>query len=94
MGRELSVGIIGDFDPNKVYHKATNDALKHAADYLSVKASIIWLPTNSLLTPESLRKVDIFDELMAAPGSPYESFEGAIGGIKRARLLDKPFFGT
>jgi len=94
MGQELSIGIIGDFDPNKMSHKPTNDALKHVADNLSVNASIIWLPTASLATAEGLQKLEIFDGLMAAPGSPYESFDGAINAIQQARLRDTPLLGT
>jgi hypothetical protein len=31
----LRVGIIGDFDPHRRYHSATNEALRHAAYTLS-----------------------------------------------------------
>jgi CTP synthase (UTP-ammonia lyase) len=95
MQKEVSIGIIGDFNPDKyASHKATNEALEHAADYLSLKPCIIWMPTESFTGEDGLKKLELFDSLWAAPGSPYVSMEGALNAIARARLLDKPFFGT
>ena len=95
MQKEVSIGIIGDFNPNKyASHKATNEALVHAADALSLKTCIIWMPTQSFVKEEGLKKLELFDSLWAAPGSPYTSMEGALNAINRARLLDKPFLGT
>ncbi len=95
MEKEISIGIIGDFNPTKsASHIATNQALKHAADLLSLRTCIIWMPTLSFVQEEGQKKIELFDCLWAAPGSPYTSMEGALNAIKRARLLDKPFLGT
>lgn len=95
MDKEVSIGIIGDFNPHKyASHKATNEALVHAADSLSLRPCIIWMPTDSFLTEDGLQKLDLFDSLWAASGSPYTSMAGALAAINRARLLDKPFLGT
>ena len=48
MNTPLRVGIIGDFDPQLRYHLATNEALCHAANALSVRVDTTWLPTPSL----------------------------------------------
>ncbi len=89
-----SIGIIGDFDEDRPAHRATNDALNHAASRLSAQVNIMWLPTPLLLTKEGPRELEQFDGLWAAPGSPYRSLEGALRGIQLARELDRPFFGT
>ena len=91
---ELNIGIIGDFNPQNPSHKATNNALQYAAAHLGLKIIITWLPTPSLTEQKELWGLDRFDGLWAAPGSPYESTEGAILAIKQARLFDKPFIGT
>jgi CTP synthase (UTP-ammonia lyase) len=89
----IRLGIIGDFDENKLSHKATNAALHHCAESLSMDLEAIWLPTKSL---EGDVDVDIFDYdgFWCAPGSPYRSFAGAINAIRFARENNYPFIGT
>jgi CTP synthase (UTP-ammonia lyase) len=41
----VRVGIIGDLDPDRASHKATNEALEHAAGTLGVSVDTEWLPT-------------------------------------------------
>jgi CTP synthase (UTP-ammonia lyase) len=94
MTQELAIGIIGDFDPAKPSHVATNDALKHAAARLDLNLALNWLPTPSLLPPEARLRLDRYDAVWASPGSPYQSDEGAILGIRQARLYGLPFLGT
>ena len=94
MKRKIDVGVLGDFDPNKISHPATNDAIHHAAKYLSVEANITWIPTPSLLTAEGQKSLAEFDCLWASSGSPYQSTPGMIKGIQVARELDRPFIGT
>ena len=94
MKQEVSVGIIGDFNENLVAHKATSEAIQHAAKHLSFSVNTVWLPTPSFLTEESRQRLEQFDAIWASPGSPYQSFYGAIKGIQMARELDKPFIGT
>ena len=94
MKRTVKVGVIGDFDPEKASHPATNAAIRHAAGYLSLEAGITWLPTPTLLTPKGRNELTRFDCLWASSGSPYQSAEGAISAIKFAREKDFPFIGT
>ena len=89
----VSIGIIGDFDENSLSHRATIDALNHAANYLSAKMNIVWLPTPSLLTEKGQQQLEQFAGLWAA-GDPYQSLEGALKGIQSARELNIAFFGT
>ena len=94
MSESLSVGIIGDYEPASRFHAATNVALHHAADALSLDLNIVWLPTPSL---EEERRDSIlrqFDALWCAPGSPYRSMEGALQAIRFAHEQGRPFVGT
>ncbi len=90
----IGIGIIGDFDPEKPSHTATNDSLRHAADYLSMRFTITWIPTPSILTEQGYESLKLFDGLWAAPGSPCQSMDGAYQGIRFAREQNVPFFGT
>ncbi|UCH50517.1 MAG: hypothetical protein JSV54_05715 [Chloroflexota bacterium] len=94
MSKPINIGIIGDYDPDRFSHQATNDALSHAANHLSAQVCITWLPTESFLETEWQQRLGQFDGLWAAPGSPYLSLEGALKGIQFARQLDWPFIGT
>jgi CTP synthase (UTP-ammonia lyase) len=90
----ISIGIIGDFDPEKPSHTATNDALRHAADYLSMRINTTWIPTPSILTEQGYESLKLFDGLWAAPGDLYRSMDGFLRGIRFAREQNVPFFGT
>lgn len=94
MLQAIRIGIIGDYSASLVSHPATNAAIKHAADHLAVKASIEWVPTQSLLTATGLKKLERFDGLWVSSGSPYQSMDGALNGIRFARERNRPLFGT
>ena len=90
----LRVGIIGDFDPHLRYHLATNEALCHAANALSVQVDSTWLPTPSLDHADCEPTLQRFDALWCAPASPYKSMRGALKAIQWARAKNWPFIGT
>ena len=94
MKNPIKVGVIGDFDPAREAHTATVRAIYHAADKLSLKADVIWIPTSSIPSINGLKELQTFDCLWASPGAPYKSMDGAIAGIRIAREKNKPFFGT
>lgn len=89
----LSIGIIGDFDPSKPSHLATDRAIEHAADKLRLKVKTTWLPTTLFTTREACMALSNYDGLWASPGSP-QNMEGALRAIKMARLFDAPFVGN
>jgi CTP synthase (UTP-ammonia lyase) len=94
MDRKIRVGIIGDYDPKKHFsHVPTNEALGHAAGALSVSVDFTWIPTPSL-KGQSTETLKRFDALWCASGSPYESMDGAIQGIRFAREMGWPFIAT
>jgi CTP synthase (UTP-ammonia lyase) len=90
----VKIGIIGDFDPNKVSHIATNDAITQSAKCLSIKVNVDWLPTASFIQSATGINFDKYDGIIASPGAPYQSMAGAIKGIQTARERDIPFIGT
>jgi len=94
MNQLLTVGIIGDFDPQRRSHIPTNDALRHAATALSVTVECRWLPTQSLAEAGSEAMLQPLDALWCAPGSPYNSMHGALKAIRVARERGWPFIGT
>ncbi len=90
---EIRIGVIGDFDPENPTHRATNDALGHASASLGEEVSVAWLPTETL-AEDTAAKLEDFDGLWCAPGSPYQSLEGALKAVRFAREQDRPFIGT
>jgi len=92
--RPLRIGIIGDFESSNPTHAATNVALQHAAQALSVPIDVQWLSTPPYANEAQVRSLDAYDGLWGAPGSPYQSRDGAIKAIRFAREHDYPFLGT
>lgn len=92
MGSDIKIGIIGDYD-GRPSHLATEEAIKHCASKFGVECEAIWLPTEEL-KQESEMRLQVFDGLWCAPGSPYRSAFGAICAIRYARENDIPFLGT
>ena len=92
MSDAVRIGILGDFNADFRSHRATNDALQHAARKLNTKVESEWLPTTSLTAPTAEKRLESFDGLWGAPGSPFKSFDGMLKGIEFARRRDWPFF--
>jgi CTP synthase (UTP-ammonia lyase) len=92
--RPIRIGIIGDFEPASPTHAATNTALQHAAQALSAPIDVQWLSTTPYENEDQVRALEVYDGLWGAPGSPYQSRDGAINAIRFAREHDVPFLGT
>jgi CTP synthase (UTP-ammonia lyase) len=90
----VRVGIIGDCNPQRLSHFATVDALYHAARPLAVSMRVCWVATPTLDVADPETVLSRYDALWCAPGSPYESTEGALAAIRYARERDVPFLGT
>src|SRR5581483_1122878 len=90
----LQIGILGDFDAGKRSHPATNEALRHAADFMHAGVSANWIPTPSLSDGNGKDVLASQDAIWASPGSPYQSFDGMLAGIRYARSCRIPFLGT
>jgi len=94
MKQTLKIGIIGDHDPQRLSHIATEAALSHAAQALALSLKIEWVLTPSLDGPDLEAQLAPYDALWCSPGSPYRSAAGAHAGIRYARERDVPFIGT
>jgi CTP synthase (UTP-ammonia lyase) len=91
MSQIIRIGIIGDYD-GRASHLATEEALKHSAENLAVSVEYQWLPTIAFDHNEP--DLSNYNGLWCAPGSPYQSMNGAINAIKYARENKLPFIGT
>ena len=94
MKQTVKVGIIGDRDPGRLSHLATERALGHAAQALALPLELAWVPTPSLDGPGAEARLAAYDALWCSPGSPYRSAQGAHAGIRYAREHESPFLGT
>ncbi|HMF48015.1 MAG TPA: hypothetical protein VK603_05190 [Candidatus Saccharimonadales bacterium] len=90
----LRIGIIGEFDPALPSHRATNEALAHAAAHLSMAVEYSWLPSTTLSEDKFAHALNQFEGLWAAPGGLYQNMEGVLSAIRWAREQDWPYFAT
>ena len=77
MNQQVEVGIIGEYDPNRRYHIATNEALNHAAAALSVSLKSSWISTQSLSNISVESTLKPFHALLCA-SVDYKSMNGAL----------------
>jgi CTP synthase (UTP-ammonia lyase) len=94
VAESVQIAIFGDYDPGSLTLPSVEKSIRHAASELTIAAEAHWLPTDSLLDPALDKKLEAFDGLWAAPGSPYKSFDGMLRGIEFARRRDWPFLAT
>ena len=94
MSNRVRIGVIGDFNPEFHTHPAIAKALHHSAAKLDLPLEVEWVPTPALQHTGSEKTLAGFDGLIAAPGSPYRSFDGMLRGIEFARTRNWPFTAT
>ena len=94
MSDAVRIGILGDYDADSPTLPTIDKSLQHASAKLNLAIESQWIPTPSLLQPNAQRMLESFDGIWAAPGSPYQSFDGILKGIEFARRRDWPFLGT
>jgi CTP synthase (UTP-ammonia lyase) len=90
----VRIGILGDYDPKSPTLPAVEKSLQHASEMLNQPVEAEWISTQTVLEANAEKKLERFDGLWAAPGSPYKSFDGMLKGIEFARRRDWPFLGT
>lgn len=91
MRKNVTVGLIGDYDPSVPAHQAIPIALDAAAEALHTEVGFEWIPTEEVTSSERVCK---FDGLWCVPASPYLSMDGALLAIRYARENAVPFLGT
>ena len=94
MTQPVRIAIVGDYNQDSHSHVATNEALTHTAESLSIPLDYTWLSTQTLSAEGAESTLKKFHGLWGAPGSPYYSTDGALNGIRFAREQGRPFFGT
>jgi CTP synthase (UTP-ammonia lyase) len=94
MAPALTIGLIGDFDPGKHSHWATEAALFHAAARLDRALDLRWVGSDAVHARGADACLRDVDGVWGAPGSPYVSFDGALAAIRFAREQGVPYLGT
>ncbi len=92
--KTFTVGIIGDYNHEFISHPSTGEAIRHAARALGVHVETDWVPTPELERKPAADVLRPFDGFWISSGAPYQSFQGALAGIKYARTSGKPFTAT
>jgi CTP synthase (UTP-ammonia lyase) len=93
MNSGLRIAIVGDFEAERLSHKATNEALRHGADALNVLCSTEWVATQMMETEAGRIELGKYNGVFCAPGE-YRSMNGALAAIRFARERSWPFLGT
>jgi CTP synthase (UTP-ammonia lyase) len=83
------LAVIGDYDPAKATHQATNAALTHVAEPLPVE----WIATDEI-DADVEGQLGRFSGLFISPSSPYRDMDSALRVIRYARERGVPLFGT
>jgi CTP synthase (UTP-ammonia lyase) len=90
---KVRIGIVGDFDRGKHSHWATEASLFHAAARLGLAVEPHWIPTPLLAPTGAAQRLEEFDGIWGAPGSP-SSMGGLLHAIEFARQQDIAYLGT
>jgi CTP synthase (UTP-ammonia lyase) len=93
MSQSLKIGIVGDFDKNRISPIKTDETLIHVSKMLSVAIDAVWLPTKSFEEQTAAAKLRKFHAIWAGPGD-YENPNGVITAIRFCREQLWPFIGT
>ena len=94
MHRTLRIAVLGDFDPTRFSHWATEAALFHAAQLAGMRLGLDWITTARVASEGAERCLAGHDGIWGAPGSPYASSDGMLAGIRFARERGVPYLGT
>lgn len=90
----LRVALIGDHDPEVTAHRAIPAALRLSAESAGWEVTFRWIPTDAVDPAAPEERLAGFDAVWCVPASPYRSMEGALAGIRHARIRRLPFLGT
>jgi len=87
------IGLIGDFNPDVIAHRAIPKALALAGEVAGVQIEPVWLATDKIEIGAAAALAE-FAGLWCVPASPYASTDGALWAIRFARENEIPFLGT
>jgi len=89
----VSIGIVGDYQATNETHLATTASIGHSAEAAGLMIDVSWVPTAAVASDQEAA-LNGFQALLIAPGSPYESMDGALEAIRVARTRGVPLLGT
>ena len=89
----MRIAVVGDFQSDSETHRATTAACEHAAAALGQPVVVAWVSTREVAASAGAGLLDA-DGVWIAPGSPYESVDGALEAIRFARTAGRPLLGT
>jgi CTP synthase (UTP-ammonia lyase) len=81
------LAVVGDYGPERVTHKATQEAL------LAAGVAFEWFATEDAAAAAE-DELASYSGFLVAPGSPYASMDGALRAIRVARERGIPLLGT
>jgi CTP synthase (UTP-ammonia lyase) len=88
----LQVGLVGDYSPEIMAHRAVPEALEIARLETGNEVAATWVGTETVGEGEG--RLSPFDAVRCVPGSPCASMDGALSAIRFAREQGLPFLGT
>lgn len=94
MSRTANIAVVGDYKADNRSHRATTDALRHAARVVGAALDLQWVHTSRVKAGDPADALDQFDGIFLAPGSPYANFEGALAAVRFARENGRAFAAT
>jgi CTP synthase (UTP-ammonia lyase) len=94
MTDRAAIAVVGDFNPDFPGHRMIREAIGHAAESLCVDAHVEWIPTPEITNQNVGKVLAGFHGLIVAPGSPYQSFDGALAAIEFGRTGLRPYYGS
>jgi len=89
----VTIALVGDYNPNVTAHQAIPKALNLAAENLGLAITFDWVATSDIDCPDA-QILDGYNGIWCVPASPYQSFDGALAAIRRARENRIAFLGT
>ncbi|MEJ2631257.1 MAG: CTP synthase [Acidihalobacter sp.] len=87
----ITIGLVGDYNPDVPAHRAIPHALARASDELGLGIGFQWVPSEEI---SSVARIADFDGLWGIPASPYRNMDGVLLAIRHARESGIPYLGT
>ena len=93
-GKKISIAVVGKYIDIRDAYTSIRESLKHAGIVCGCKVGIEWIDSDSLDTPELVRRsLESFDGILVPGGFGGRGIEGKIRAIEYARKNDVPFLG-
>jgi CTP synthase (UTP-ammonia lyase) len=89
--KKIKIALVGERDDSVPAHQGIPLSLQLAANSLGLSLTFEWLPTDQIISVESVAG---FKGIWCVPATPYRSMDGALLAIRYARENQVPFLGT